>query len=176
MRTSLISFFLFFSAFSSSFAQLSRSQIRAVKVDLVRAVESSKTTDSLYERLDALKNKSAILTAYTGALQALKAKHAWNPYSKVANVNRSVKTLGQAVNMDQDNLEIRFIRFSIEYNTPAFLGFGKNLEEDRKEILKHYRNENFKSAGEDLVKSIAKFMIDSNRCTADEVKLLKRYI
>ncbi len=176
MRASTLSFFLFFLSLCSSFAQLSQNQIKTVKADLVKAVESSKTTDSLYNRLEALPTKSAILTAYIGALQALKAKHAWNPYSKISNVNRSLKTLAKAVKMDRENLEIRFIRFSIEYNTPSFLGYGKNLEEDKMEILKHFKNENFKLAGEDLVKNIAKFMVESKRCTADEIKLLKRYI
>ena len=167
---------MFFVGLTTASAQLSQSQMKAVKADLIRAVESSKTTDSLYNKLSVLKSKTAIVTAYTGALLALKAKHAWNPYSKIANVNRSLKTLEQAIKMDKESLEIRFIRFSIEYNTPSFLGYGKNLDEDRKEILKHFKNENFKSAGDNLVENIAKFMIDSKKCTADEVKLLTRYI
>lgn len=176
MPKTILPIFLVLLSFGNTFAQLSEKKMAEVKIDLVRAVESSKTTDSLYRELDKLEHKTPILIAYVGALQALKAKHAWNPYSKIANVNRSLKTLAQAVKMDKNDLEIRFIRFSIEYNTPAFLGFGKNLDEDKKEILKHYRNENFKSAGDELVKNIAKFMIDSDRCTKDEVKVLKKFI
>ncbi|MBC7418811.1 MAG: hypothetical protein H7325_11725 [Pedobacter sp.] len=176
MYKTIMATFLFALTFSGAFAQLSEKQLAQVKVDLIGAVESSKTTDSLYDKLNGLQRKTPIVVAYVGALQALKAKHAWNPYSKVANINRSLKTLAQAVKMDNNNLEIRFIRFSIEYHTPAFLGFGKDLEEDRKEILKHFRNENFKSTGDQLVKNIAKFMIESDRCTTEEINVLKKFI
>ncbi|MET4082449.1 hypothetical protein ABIB40_002407 [Pedobacter sp. UYP30] len=176
MRKIILSAFLFLLVCNGASAQLSDKQIEQVKIDLVRAVESGKITDSLYDRLNGLKLKTPLIVAYVGALQALKAKHAWNPYNKVTNVSRSLKTLAKAVKMDKNNLEIRFIRFSIEYNTPAFLGFGKNLEGDRKEILKHYQNENFKSASDKLIKNIAVFMIESKRCTADEVNILKKFI
>ncbi|MGY3054607.1 hypothetical protein ACVWYG_002814 [Pedobacter sp. UYEF25] len=176
MRKTILYVFLLTLCYSGASAQLSEKQLSQVKVDLIRAVESSKTTDSLFDKLSELQHKTPLLVAYVGALQALKAKHVWNPYNKVANINRSLKTLAQAVKMDNNSLEIRFIRFSVEYHTPAFLGFGKNLEEDRKEIIKHYRTENFKSAGDQLVKNIAKFMIESDRCSVEEIKILKKFI
>lgn len=156
-------------------AQLSPKEISVLKTDLIRAVESSKLTDSLYNNLTRLSNKNALITAYLGTLEALKAKHSWNPYNKIKYVKVSLKTMQKAINMDKENMEIRFMRFSIEHFTPGFLGFSKDLAVDRKEIIKHYQNRNFGVADEELIKNVAKFMIESKRCTAGEIKILKKF-
>jgi len=161
---------------NSAFAQLSSKEIVVLKTDLVKAVESSKLTDSLYSKLIKSPNKTGLTTAYIGTLEALKAKHSWNPYNKIKYVKVSFKTMQTAVNMDKENLEIRFMRFSIQHYTPGFLGFSKDLDTDRKEIIKHYQNRNFGIADASLIKNVAKFMVESKRCTAEEVKVLKRYI
>ena len=82
----------------------------------------------------------------------------------------------KAINMDKENMEIRFMRFSIEHFTPSFLGFSKDLTADRKEIVKHYQNNNFGVADAGLIKNVANFMIQSKRCTPEEIKIFKKYI
>lgn len=156
-------------------AQLSGKEISVLKADLVKAVENTKLTDSLYNKLAKLPGKSALITAYTGTLEALKAKHSWSPYNKIKYVKASLKTLQKAIDMDKENMEIRFMRFSIEHYTPGFLGFSKDLDTDRKELIKHYKNRNFGIADTDMVKNIATFLINSKRCTAEEIKVLKKF-
>ena len=157
-------------------AQLSPKEIAVLKTNLVKAVDNEALTDSLFRKLNRLPNKTALTVAYAGTLEALKAKHTWNPYNKIKYVKGSLKTMQKAVNMDKENLEIRFMRFSIEHFTPGFLGLSKNLNTDRKEIVKHYQNRNFGVADDALIKNVARFMIDSKRCTAEEIKTLQKYI
>lgn len=76
----------------------------------------------------------------------------------------------RAIDMDKENLEIRFMRFSIEFYTPSFLGFSKDLAQDKKEIVKHYQNGNFGLADRELVKNVAKFMIDSKNAVLLKLK------
>lgn len=176
MKFKSLIFFLLITISSVVKAQLATKEISVLKNDLVKAVESSKLTDSLYKRLAKIPNKTALITAYTGTLEALKAKHSWNPYHKIKYVKVSLKTMQKAINMDKDNMEIRFMRFSIEHFTPSFLGFSKDLTIDRKEIVKHYQNNNFGLADEILIKNVAKFMVDSKRCTEEEIKIFKKHI
>lgn len=143
---------------------------------MVKAVDNSKLTDSLYNKLTKLSNKTALITAYIGTIEALKAKHSWNPYNKIKYVKVSLKTMQKAIDLDKENLEIRFMRFSIEHFTPGFLGFSADLATDKKEIIKHYQNRNFGIADDELIKNIAKFMIESKRCTNEEIRILKKYI
>ena len=140
------------------------------------AVESLQVTDSLYTQLSSRNSPSPLILAYTGTLEALKAKHSWNPYQKLKYVARSQKTLKKALKFEPNNLEIRFMRFSIQHYTPAFLGYSKELTEDRQAIIKQLGKKNFGYTDAAFRASIAKFMISSNRCTSEEVKLLRKYI
>ena len=168
--------FLLFLCGTFCYAQLSTKELAVLKSDLVKAVDDVKLTESLLTKLNKLSDKTALVTAYIGTLEALKAKRAWNPYNKIKYVKVSMQTMQNAINMDKENMEIRFMRFSIQHYTPSFLGFSKDLILDRKAIVRHYQNENFGVADQALVKNVAKFMVESNRCTPEEVKILKKYI
>jgi hypothetical protein len=126
--------------------------------------------------LYAIPNKNPLLLGYMGTLEALKAKHAWNPYNKIKYVSRSLKTMHNAILQDPDNLEIRFMRFSIEHYTPAFLGFSKNLNDDREAMIAIIKNNNYGTADFELSQNIIKFLIESNRCTPSEIQFLKTKI
>ncbi|RNL50158.1 hypothetical protein [Pedobacter jejuensis] len=167
---------LLFASITICKAQLSPKEITELKADLIKAVDDSKLTNNLWDKLNKYPNKTGLITAYAGTLEALKAKHSWNPYNKIKYIKESLQTMQKAINLDKENMEIRFMRFSIEHFTPSFLGFSKDLAVDKKEIVKHYQNNNFGVADKDLIKNVAKFMIDSKRCTADEVKVLKKFI
>lgn len=143
---------------------------------LVTALESKKTTDSLYKSLGEIKERSALINAYMGTLEALKAKHAWNPYNKFKYLNDCEKTFKGAVATDPHNIEIRFMRFSIEHNVPKFLGYTKNLVADRLEMVKQIDAKYYASADKALVKTIIKFMLESKRCTPDEQKRLHQHL
>lgn len=143
---------------------------------LVVALESKKTTDSLYKSLEDIKDKPALINAYMGTLEALKAKHTWNPYYKIKYLNDSERTFKTAVAADPRNIEIRFMRFSIEHNVPKFLGYTDNLIDDREEIVKQIDAKYYASADKTLVKTIIRFMLNSKRCTANEQKNLNQHL
>ncbi|OOQ58114.1 hypothetical protein BC343_10710 [Mucilaginibacter pedocola] len=150
--------------------------VHVIRKLLVTALESKKTTDSLYKSLTAIKNRSGLINAYIGTLEALKAKHAWNPYYKVKYLNDCEKTFKTAVAADPHNIEIRFMRFSIEHNVPKFLGYTKNLVDDREEIIKQLDAKNYTSADKTLQRTIIKFLLESKRCTAEEQHKLNQYL
>jgi hypothetical protein len=150
--------------------------IQVIRKLLVSALNSKKTTDSLYDHLGAVKDRSALLNGYIGTLQALKAKHAWNPYFKIKHLNDSKSTFEAAVKRDPHNIEIRFMRFSIEHNVPGFLGFNKNLVADKEEIIKQVDKKYYAQADKQLVKTIITFLIESKRCTPAESTSLKQHL
>jgi helix-turn-helix protein len=143
---------------------------------LVTAINSSKTTDSLYNNLGSIKNRTSLINGYMGTLQALKAKHTWNPYYKIKYLNNAEKTFKNAVTGDPSNIEIRFMRFSVEHNVPGFLGYTKNLVDDRTEIIKQIGRKHYSSADAALVKTIITFLIDSKRCTPAEHSALTQHL
>jgi hypothetical protein len=150
--------------------------LHTIRKLLITALNSSKTTDSLYTNLGNIKNRTSLINGYMGTLQALKAKHAWNPYYKIKYLNDAEKTFKNAVTGDPTNIEIRFMRFSVEHNVPGFLGYTKNLVADRTEIIKQIDRKHYSSADATLVKTIINFLIDSKRCTPAEHTTLTQHL
>jgi hypothetical protein len=146
-----------------------------IRKTIVLAVNNEKITDSLLQKLSPFSDKNPLLMGYVATLQALKSKHHWNPYSKLRYLQLASKNMNKAVAGAPMNLEIRFMRFSIQHFTPSFLGYSKQLAEDRQVLVKLYETQNFGTADAIFVKSIAQFMLESKRCTEAEKQLFKKF-
>ncbi|MDT3404236.1 hypothetical protein [Mucilaginibacter terrae] len=168
--------FLFFILTTTSICRADVPEPQVIRKQLLVALEKRSLTDSLYKALTNEPNKTPLLTCYLGVVQALKAKHAWNPYFKVKYLNDAEKTLKTAVAGQPDNIEIRFMRFSIEHNVPGFLGYTKHLVADREEMIKQLNRKHYTTADESVVRTIIKFLIDSKRCTPHETETLHKQL
>jgi len=176
MKFRFLFLFLLFPSFHSKAESVLTDEFSNIKVAVQRAIESSSVTDSLYRVLKSRDSENPLIIGYIGTLEALKAKHSWNPYNKIKYVALSQKTMRVAVERDPTNLEIRFMRFSIQHYTPSFLGFSKDLEEDRKAIIRQFKNRKFGHADTALIRNMAVFMIESDRCLKEELIVFKKYI
>lgn len=169
-------FLVIFAALLSGFVQANIPAPKVVRKQLLLALENHKLTDSLDKVFTASPNKSPLNMCYMGVIQALKAKHAWNPYYKVKYLNDAEKILQLAVNHEPDNMEIRFMRFSIEHNVPGFLGYTKHLTVDREEMIKQLERKYYATADQDVVVTIIKFLLESKRCTPHENDFLHKQL
>ena len=82
-------------------------------------------------------NNNNVQLAYYGAFQAIWANHVFNPIEKLSTFNRGKKNIDNAAKLSSDNIEIIFIRYSIQKNCPRFLGYRSNLKEDRNFLIKN---------------------------------------
>lgn len=149
---------------------------RLLRRQVMLAVNSSKVNDSLYNALVAMPNKSPLITGYIGTLQALKAKHHWNPYFKLKYVKDAQKTFAKAIAADPHNMEIRFLRFSVDSKLPKLLGYNKNMEADRNEILAQLAKKNYPPGDKDMVITIINFLLEANMYTASEHTYLTKQL
>jgi hypothetical protein len=143
------------------------------------AVESEKKLEELENFFGKNFTEKALiyhpsLLAYTGAIDALKAKHAFNPFTKFSRIISSLNTLERAVNREPNNLEIRFIRFSILHNLPGFLGYGKERNDDIIVIVSQLANKDYIKYDLKLQKNVIEFMLDSERLNASQTVQLKK--
>ncbi|MGY0034764.1 hypothetical protein [Pedobacter sp. NJ-S-72] len=76
-----------------------------------------------------------LLICYKGAAEMMQAKHGINPIHKFARFKKGKKFIEEAVKKEPHNLEIRFLRFMIQTNLPAFLKYNDNINEDKKYLL-----------------------------------------
>lgn len=109
--------------------------VKQARKDFFNALKSKEQAELFCHNLKNASGQGALMLAYYGSAQAIMAKHAWNPYSKIQYVRKGLKDLVTAVNRSPESLEVRFLRFSIEYYTPSFLGLSKHQEEDAQKIL-----------------------------------------
>lgn len=154
----------------SSFADTNSLNVKTLRKEVLLAIEEPKLTDSLYNKLEQISPKPPIIIGYVAMLEALKAKHAWNPYSKFNYLGKSKRTFQKAVSADPANMEIRFMRFSVEHFLPSYLGYSKNLRRDKEVIIQQLKKP---SKDKEYEKSVVKFLIESKRCTAAQNQQLK---
>ncbi len=57
-----------------------------------------------------------------------------SPISKLNTFKEGKKNIEQAIKKEPENVELRFIRLSVQKNAPSFLGYKSNINEDAKFI------------------------------------------
>ena len=99
-----------------------------------QAAEKEEAAERLLKLTGDKKNKGPLTVGYHGVAQMMMAKHVGNPFKKLSYFNRGKDFFSAAIEADPKSLELRFLRFSVQAETPGFLNYKQNLEED-KEIL-----------------------------------------
>ncbi|OGX88618.1 hypothetical protein BEN48_09280 [Hymenobacter glacialis] len=90
--------------------------------------------EKFYKLLADYKEHNALVLGYKAAAEAIRARDA-SMFNKMTYVQDAARTFEQAVSLDPQNPEIRFLRFSVESNLPAFLGLSKHVDEDKELLL-----------------------------------------
>ena len=84
--------------------------------------------------------ETPVLICYKGANEMIQAKYTLNPLNKLEKFNKGKALISKAFSRDTLNLEMRFIRFSIQSNLPAFLGYRDELDQDKRYLLDNTRH------------------------------------
>jgi len=106
-----------------------KSDLEFVRSNYNKAVADKDLCASMIKDLQKYDNESIAL-AYLGGLETVWAKHVLNPISKLKTFNKGKRKIEQAVQKEPENIEIRFIRLSVQKHAPSFLGYNKNIKED----------------------------------------------
>ena len=90
--------------------------------------------EKFYKLLADYQEHDALVLGYKAASEAIRARDA-SMFNKMTYVQDAARTFAQAVSLAPQNPEIRFLRFSVESNLPAFLGLSKHVDEDKEMLL-----------------------------------------
>ncbi len=114
-------------------------ELKEIRTLYPKAVESTEIATKLEGELTNVNSSSKpVLLAYKGAVLTLKAKFAKSKKDKKEFFKEGVSLIESAVKTEPSNIEIRYIRMSVQENSPRFLGYHKNIEEDKQFFLKNY--------------------------------------
>jgi tetratricopeptide (TPR) repeat protein len=153
------------------------SDINYIRKEFNLAIDDAKRANSLYNQLLQLKPASNTLQyAYLGATEAILAKHAFNPFSKLGYVNSALEKLNRAVDLNRNDVEVRYMRYSVESNMPSYLGYSKHVEADKQMIIKTLSSTKISQENYAMYSVFAKGVIDSKNCNKAEEILLTNVI
>lgn len=65
----------------------------------------------------------------------LMAKHVINPFSKLSYFKKGRIMLEKAINTDKNNVELRFLRYTIQTSVPAFLNYSQDKKQDKEFLI-----------------------------------------
>ncbi|RLD81390.1 MAG: hypothetical protein DRJ07_09325 [Bacteroidetes bacterium] len=134
--------------FIGLFILTSNLNIVEVRKNYKDAVTSQSKVDSFNESLkNVTKNDDKRLVAYKGAAIALAARYLKGAKQKSETFKSGVELVEFAIDKKPLDLEVRFVRLSIQQNSPKFLGYNKEIEGDKNYILTNYntiRSKEFK--------------------------------
>lgn len=119
-----------------------------------KAVSDKELCQSLIVQLSK-KTESEVHFAYLGALHTIWANHVFSPLSKLNSFLQGKTEIELAVKKDPNNVEIRFIRLSVQKNCPSFLGYNSNIASDKK-----YLKDHLSSITSEQLKKMVKELID----------------
>lgn len=146
-----------------SFAQETPSPMLAMaREEMPAAFKGEAASISLNDKLKSIKDPEPVLKGYVGASYIAKARY--SPlFDKKGLLNTGTKILEEAIQEKPNNLELLFLRMTIQTNLPSFLGYNDNIESDKKFILANYE-----SAMPTLKARIVKFIKKSDNFTDEE--------
>ena len=139
---------LFFSIKSFAFAL----DLEYIRNNYEKAASDKKLCKEMIVELEK-STPTAVHLAYLGGLQTIWAKHTRNPFSKWSTFKKGKATIEKAVKSDADNIEIRYVRLSIQQNCPVFLGYTKDIKDDE-EFLKKYKESGIPVRLQNLIKAL----------------------
>lgn len=141
--------------------RVSGSNIPELRMLYFKAVKDKSAADKLLYLTENFPDKSQpIILSYKGMAYMLQASYVINPYLKWSYFRKGRAFLEVAVANDPSNVEIRFLRFCAQTNSPFFLGYHNEISNDKYFILVSLNQ----LSDFDLKRKIKEYLMTSEFC------------
>jgi len=122
------------------FAGSVMSQVPTIKDVRLMAHKATKSEEGCIKLINLLspyhENNNPLLLGYRGASTMVMAKYVFNPFSKYSYFKKGKNILESAIKADNSNIELRFLRYTIQTNVPGFLNYSSNKKSDKLFLIK----------------------------------------
>ena len=105
--------------------------------DLWFGLDSKENKEKFVICCSSLSVKSTVDAAYLAASKMIQADLSYLPTEQLSLFNQGKEQLEKCVKADLWNTEIRFIRLTLQCQSPWFLGYHDEIEEDAKIVIDH---------------------------------------
>lgn len=154
---------------------LGYSDIGQVRKLFIASAHSKPCSKELNEKLSQVnENSEPVFIGYKGVAEVMLCNYDYNPFCKYTHFLKGKKLLETAIKREPDNIELRFLRFSVQTNAPEILGYYHDRKDDKSRILAYlYSSEN---KNEGLYKMVMDYMLHTSYCNNIEKTRLKNYL
>ena len=129
--------------------------------------------EKFYKLLADYKDRDALVLGYKAAAEAIRARDA-SMFNKLTYVQDAAKTFEQAVGLDPQNPEIRFLRFSVESNLPAFLGLSKHVDQDKEMLLSAAFSHPGSGLDSEAFRTVRNFLVERGHVSEGDAQRLSK--
>lgn len=114
--------------------------------------ESEETNQKLLEMTDGYTiDYKPVVYAYHAAAEMTQANYASWPGTKLSYFNSGKEKLEKVVKKYPKNVEIRYIRFAVQFGSPSFLGYKDDLRTDQIFVLNNVQKTDLPQAQKELM-------------------------
>ncbi|MGN6166523.1 MAG: hypothetical protein ACTHOF_18475 [Flavisolibacter sp.] len=125
--------FLFSLFFLHAFARTPvLSEIRSM---FEKSATSEQQCKELLKLLEPYDEDHSLFYGYKGCATMMMAEHVFNPFSKYQYFKKGKTILEKAIAVDDQNVELHFLRFCTQTNIPRFLGYNEHIDSDKALLL-----------------------------------------
>lgn len=136
MRNTIFLFILFYSEVHAAVIPLN--EVRTLFQTSAKNKDACKKLTDILGEYNERSNPT--MAAYKACATMMMANYVFNPVSKLSYFNQGKQLLEKCVAADKENVEIRYLRFTVQSNAPAFLGYNNSIEEDKIFLIKAIAN------------------------------------
>lgn len=149
------------------------SELEEVRKAFYRASFEQEACERIYNKIkDRNYDQQPLLLGYQGVYQAIMAKYLWNPFSKWWYFHSGVEQLETAIARDGDNIELIFLRFSVQTNCPDFLGYNSKIESDKEFIIRQMHDRRVLFHYREFMDDIVNYLMGSEHLSGEEKEFL----
>ena len=100
---------------------------------------------------------------YKSVATMWKAEYTYWPHQKYAYFTEGRDNLEELIKKYPNNTELRFLRYIVQVNTPRFLGYNSEIDNDLSHINDNLENENYSSSHKDKMLETMDFVYNTKR-------------
>lgn len=100
---------------------------------------------------------------YKSVATMWKAEYTYWPHQKYAYFTEGRDQLEDLIKKYPNNTELRFLRYIVQINTPRFLGYDSEIENDLSYINNNLESENYSSSHKDLMLETMNFVKNTKK-------------
>jgi len=130
--------FLFLFVFMSS--NMFATPIEELRKLFDSAINNEQSAELLLQQSASNGIERNTLLGYKAATQMIMAKFYFNPWKKLQAFNLGKGQLETAIQNEPNNIELIFLRYMIQKNSPSFLHYNNSIASDKKILLLSINN------------------------------------